>query len=258
MFVTRSSTTRGKPAGSRVPAATLYAVAVSVTAMQGLVGCGDAMLPSDYVGPPAANVSGIVFSQSAGITPDALRPRMTLEWLTEVSAAGDQSGLVGQPLRLKRSERIQSDWDIGLETPVDGAKMTAPVASTTSARGVGVGVGKMIYFDDRDGDGRLNWNCSRSSGTCDQIKAVSRELVAFVDAPVFCSAGLRGETGQRFSAGYHYFRMDGMLLHELGPGESMSFVLGDRTLAESDPREELRRFAAMLIRLVSSGPLAPC
>jgi hypothetical protein len=243
------------PPGSRCSAVILGVTAVG--AMQVLVACGDPMLPSDYVGPPAANVSGVIFSQSANITPDALRPQMSLEWLTGNTAGKTQ--LMGQPLRLKRSERIQNDWDIGLETPVDGAKLPAlGVTSAGSGSGPRVGVGKMIYFDDRNGNGRLDWSCTGFASSCDQIKAVSREFVAFVDAPVACSKGLRGETGERYSAGYHYFRMDGQYLYKLHEGESMSFVLGDRTLAEGDPSAELRSFANMLLWLVAGGPLNPC
>jgi hypothetical protein len=256
--VTRSSATRGMPPGSRFSAAILCATTLG--AMQVLVACGDPMLPSDYVGPPAANVSGVVFSSpSATITPDALHPQMSLEWLTTLGNTTGAGELVGQPLRLKRSERIQSDWDIGLETPVDGAKLPA-AAMTSAASGTGprVGVGKMIYFDDRNGNGRLDWSCAGFASACDQIKAVSREFVAFVDAPVACGRGLRGETGVQYSAGYHYFRMDGLSLYKLNEGESMSFVLGDRTLAEGNPSAELRSFASTLLWLIARGPLNPC
>jgi hypothetical protein len=255
--VTRSSATRGMPPGSRFTAVMVCATALG--GMQVLVACGDAMLPSNYVGPPAANVSGVVFFQNATITTDALRPQLSLEWLTTLGNASGGSKLVGQPLRLKRSERIQSDWDIGLETPIDGVKLPAPgVASASSGAGARLGVGKMIYFDDRDGDGRLDWSCTGLGRSCDQIKAVSREFVVFVEAPV-CSRSLRGgATGDRLSAGYHYYRMDGLLLSELGKGESMSFVLGDRTLADSDPSDELRSFASLLFALIASNPLDPC
>src|SRR5687768_16075999 len=100
------------------------------------------MLPSDYVGPPAAEVTGNVTLEGVSTAREAERPRLSLEWLAglAVSPTGG-SALVGQPLRFARSTRIQTDWDIGLETPIDGAKMPLPGASDR----VRVAVGKMVY-----------------------------------------------------------------------------------------------------------------
>ena len=233
------------------------------------------MLPSDYVGPPAAAVTGNVTLEGVSSAREAERPRLSLEWLSEqgLTPAGG-SPLVGQPLRFARSTKIQNDWDIGLETPIERAKLVVP-GSQGGAR-VRVAVGKMVYYDDRDADGRLDWSCQPGSGlgqiasaaACDQVKAVSREFVAFIfveGAGTACGPlGARAEstTRQRLGPGYHYFRIQqslaGQLLYELGPDESMSFSLGDRTLGESNPSEELRAFALMLLRLFSSGSLQPC
>ena len=260
--VTRLFATREMLSGPRAHAlvcATTLVVTVVVTVF---VGCGDPMLPSDYAGPPAATVSGDVSLslQSAGFFRDADRPRLSLEWLATQGSPVVTSAatLVGQPLRFARSTRIQNDWDIGLETPIDRAVVPVSSGSAAGATSVRVGVGKMIYFDDRDGDGQLSWVCDGRGRPCDQVKAVSREFVVFVDAPVSCAAGLRGEVRQRLSAGYHYYRPEGPLLRKLAAGEPMSFVLEDRTLLESDPSADLRRFAEMLFSVVSRGPLDPC
>ena len=60
------------------------------------------------------------------------------------------------------------------------------------------------------------------------------------------------------AAGYNYVRVEGPFWQKLGEGEPMSFVLEDRTLLESNPRVELRSFAAMLFRRISGGPLEAC
>lgn len=263
--VTRPLATRGKWSSSWSRAR----AAIGTTALAALgvggVGCGDAMLPSDYVGPPAATTTGNVVLEGVA-SRDAERPRLTLEWLLP-EAENSTIPLVGQPLRFARSMRIQNDWDIGLETPIDRAKRALPDPSGQSR--TRIAVGKMVYFDDRDDDGRVDWTCGQASTqlgdrirVCDQVKAVSREFVAFVEGSPGCALGPRGD-GRRLAPGYHYFRivsspLGGLSAQELGPDEPMSFSLGDRTLLESNPTEELRSFGSFLVRVLSSSSLPGC
>ena len=71
------------------------------------VSCGDPMLPADFSGPPAAAVKGNVVTGTGA--PEAARPRISLEWLDDLNLS-----LVGQSLSYQRSEKLQTDWDIGL------------------------------------------------------------------------------------------------------------------------------------------------
>jgi hypothetical protein len=206
-----------------------------------LAGCGDAMLPADYQGPPAGAVSASVF-QIAPVT-KVQRPQLSLEWLTNLDALPGSNTLTGQPLRFARSPALQTDWDIGLELPIEGAKMERPIGPAATDR-VRIGVGKMVYFDDQNGDGRLVWNC-RGIG-CDQPKAVSNEFVVYVDPMALCALG-SDPRRRAVAAGYHYYRFVGGVPGELEPGDTVSFFLADRSLAESDPSDELRTFARQLL-----------
>jgi hypothetical protein len=214
-----------------------------------LAGCGDPMLPAGYQGPPAGAISASVF-QIAPVT-KVQRPALSLEWLTNLDALPGSNTLTGQPVRFARSPALQTDWDIGLELPIEGAKLDRPIGPAATDR-VRVAVGKMVYFDDQNGDGRLTWSC-RGIG-CDQPKAVSVEFVVYVDPDARCAFG--ADPRKRVE-GYHYYHFDGGVPREMNAGESVSFLLADRSLAESDPSDELRSFARQLLidwtRIVTAG-----
>src|SRR5689334_13905020 len=105
-------------------------------AFASLASCGDPMLPADFSGPPAAAVTGNVLPGST-IAVEAIHPRMSLEWLDDVNVS-----LVSQSLNYQRSEKLQTDWDIGLNLPKETAKFNRSVG----ARSVRIGVGKIVYF----------------------------------------------------------------------------------------------------------------
>src|SRR5262245_4399935 len=140
--------------------------ALGLFALGGIAACGDPILPSDFSGPPAGEVSGTVVEGASGAPKDADQPRLSLEWLNLGPGA---PALVGQVLFYQRSEKLKSDWDIGLSTPSESAKFDIVVGS----RRVRIAVGKMVYYDDRVPDGRLDWSCATS--TCDRVKAVSTQ-----------------------------------------------------------------------------------
>jgi hypothetical protein len=215
-----------------------------------LTACGDPMLPADYQGPPAGAVGASVYGVE--LVSKVQRPQLSLEWLTNLDAPSGLNTLTGQPLRFARSPGLQTDWDIGLGVPIEGAKLERPIGPT--AERVRLGVAKMVYYDDKNGDGRLLWSC-RGIG-CDQPKAVSNEFVVYVDPVALCALGStpRG----RLTAGYHYFRYEGGIASELLPGQNVSFILNDRSLAENDPSDELRAFARQLLGEWTRSVLAPC
>jgi hypothetical protein len=214
--------------------------------------CGDALLPADYAGPPAGEISGTVVAGAGAGSKDAARPRLSLEWLASAEAAEGGTTLLGQPLSYQRSARLQSDWDIGLALPIEGAR-----AATSAGSQVRVGVAKMVYFDDRDQNGALDWACV--GARCDVVKAVSAEFVVYVDNPPACpprlgGAGLKG----RMTPGYHYYRFDNGQLRELGVGGAMSFVVTERSLAENDPTADLLAFRQAFLRSLTLHALDGC
>lgn len=210
------------------------------------------MLPSDFAGPPASAIRGDVLAP-AGSSKDAERPRLSLEWLAGMAPREPGvTSLIGQGLSYQRSVKLQNDWDIGLGLPAEAAKFDSLVA----ARRVRLGVAKMVYFDDRTGDGRLDWGCRGSA--CDQVKAVSSEFVLFIESPPYCQ-GKDGMTARpRLSPGYHYFRFADGQLRELGASEAMSFHLIDRAPVDSDPTPDLDRFVAALLRSWALAAIEGC
>jgi hypothetical protein len=213
------------------------------------------LLPSDYAGPPASAVSGNVIA-GLDVAKDAGRPRLSLEWLSDpqVMASGNAgNGLIGQPLSFQRSPKLQNDWEIGLHLPAEGAKWTDLSYGLTKAR---LGVGKIVYFDDRMADERLDWDCNGDG--CDVVKSVSAEFVVFVETPPTCQSVTGGQRRTRVSRGYHYYRLTGGSIRELDSRDSLSFVVTNLTLPESDPTTVLRDFAAVLLYSWSGGPLGSC
>jgi hypothetical protein len=214
-------------------------------------GCGDPVLPSDYAGPPASAVSGNV-EGLAGLVRDAERPRMSLEWLDFAT-----DSLIGQPLSFKRSVKLQHDWDIGLALPMEGAKFELAVDAGAGS-GARVGVGKIVYFDDRQKIDRIDWTCLGAG--CNRVLAVSDQYVLYVDQPSYCQEA--GKTGfrPRIGAGYHYFSFDpgSGVRRELDSSESVSFSIADRAPADSSPSAALQAFTNALERTWHVGQNGGC
>ena len=226
---------------------------LQLTALVGLVGsvvagCGDPVLPSDYVGPPDSTTTGKVLTLGTVTLREAARPRLSVEWLTSLSGLPGTSALEGQPLRFSRSPTLTTDWDIGLEIPIGSPKLVDQ--STSGSVGLQISVGKMVYYDDRNSDGRLDWSCR--SGACDIAKAVSYEYVVYVGGTMACRNGNTGLDGARPALGYSYYEFQGGTIRKLRAGESVRFLMADLSLPQSDPTEELRNFATLLLRAWSS------
>jgi hypothetical protein len=200
------------------------------------MGCGDPMLPSDYSGLPAVEVTGTVV-QPSGASPAAERPRLSMEWL-------DSSGtsLIGQSISFQRSTKLERDWDIGLLLPADTVKIERAVGT----RAVRIAVGKLVYYDDRDRSEHIEWSC-RGSG-CDRVMAVSAQYVLFVDKPPYCitleGTGLK----TRMSSGYHYFTLSNNTFREVAATDPMSFTITDLAPPDGDPTAMLQVFANTLFR----------
>jgi hypothetical protein len=218
------------------------------------LGCGDALLPSDYAGPPAGAVAGNVIGASGFATKDVQNPGLSVEWLGDLGVdPADPAPLVDQAVMIRRSVKLDNDWDIGLARPSRGAGLDSVLAGRERPE-VRFSVGKMVYFDDRVTDGRFDFSCN--GGACDTVKAVSLEYVVFVEVPPTCQA----LTGARASvpAGYHYYRWAGGAIHELGPDEPMSFVLNAEPIAEALLSAQLRAFADALLASWSLAALGGC
>lgn len=216
----------------------------------GAAGCGDALLPSDYAGPPVAEVSGVI---SAGTPTEKVAqfPELSLEWLSVLDAPKDRSStsdLAGQSLRFARSNRLDNDWDIGLLRPSDSAKL--------SFGQVKFSVGKLVYFDDRARDGRIDWRCAGTG--CDLVKAISSEYVVYLEATPVCRTRPGQAARPELTPGFHYFRVERGLPLELRSDESMTFAISDRAPFASDPSTELRNFVGALFRLWSIDALTGC
>ncbi len=237
---------------SRVLAWQLRLTALVGVASGVVAGCGDPVLPSDYVGPPASTTTGKVVELGTVTAREVSRPRLSLEWLTSLSGTQGQSALEGQPLRFSRSPTLQSDWDIGLEVPISSPKLIDQ--SVTGTEGLQISVGKMVYYDDRNADGRLDWTCR--GDTCDVAKAVSHEYVVYVGGTKACRNSTDGsKSSTRPAAGYSYYEFQGGTIRKLDSGESVRFMLAD--LAPHDPSDDLRRFATQLLTLwLSRGALS--
>ena len=211
-----------------------------------LVSCGDPMLPADFSGPPAAAISGNVLP-GATATADAAHPHMSLEWLDNLNVS-----LVGQSLSYQRSEKLQTDWDIGLSLPKETAKFERSVGS----RSFRIGVGKIVYFDDRDGNDKLDWSCR--GARCDRVMAISSQFVLFVERPPYCQAFEGAPPKPRLAPGYHYYAFEGGALRTLSASDPLSFTLIDRAPADSDPTAELQAFAKSLLSLWLLSPTSGC
>jgi hypothetical protein len=218
-----------------------------------LAGCGDPVLPSDYAGTPAAAINGDVAGLTS-IVRDAERPRMSLEWLVGDDTNG---ALTGQLLTFRRSSKLQHDWDIGLGWPREGAKFDLPVEAGAGA-GARIGVGKIVYFDDRNNIDRVDWSCKGAG--CNRVLAVSDQFVLYVDRPAYCQAVGKTMPEQRIGTGFHYLAFDAAtkVMREIGPAAPLSFTTIDTAPADSMPAADLQRFRDQLERSWWSGPLGGC
>jgi len=207
------------------------------------------MLPSDYTGKPAGEVHGTVLSTRS--EPEADRPLLSLEWLAPADGRPGSTSLIGQLVRYQPSPKLQVGWDIGLGFPTEGTRLEFDVGQQR----VRLGVARMVYFDDRTQDRRLDWSCGGPD--CDRVKAISAQYVLYIESPPYCQT--EGRPAQpRLRPGYHYYSFDGIHLRQLSSGEAMSFSLTDRTPADADPSAELRAFAGALWRSWSVSALEGC
>ena len=220
-------------------------------ALVSLSGCGDAMLPSDYTGPPVGVVTGNVQPGLPEESTGAIQPQLSLEWLVDSNVSDP---LVAQSVSFQRSERLQHDWDIGLFVPTARAKFEVDVERATHA--ARIGVAKMVYYDDRDGSHRIDWSCT--SGACNRVLAISAQYVVFVESPFSCQRVGQLVPRASLTAGYHYYSLDGSWPRELGPTDSMSFVTVAGATDSGPPTTDLRNFAERLVRSWNLGLLDGC
>jgi hypothetical protein len=204
--------------------------------------CGDPMLPSGFSGPPAAAVKGNVLTSTTGASKDAEHPRLSLEWLDSL-----KTSLVAQSVSYERSKKLQTDWDIGLALPNETAKFDVPVSGGRTVR---MGVGKLVYFDDRDNDGKLDWTCA--GPLCDRVMAVSSEFVLYVDRPPYCQTGSKPKA--LLASGYHYYSLDSGALRETSPSDPLNFNIIDESPADAAPTRELAAFVKYLVYLWGLNP----
>jgi hypothetical protein len=80
-------------------------------------------------------------------------------------------------------------------------KETAKFEASLGARSVRIRVGKIVYFDDRDGNDELNWSCQ--GDRCDRVMAISSRFGLYVERPS-ASPSPGPPAKPRLSAGYHY------------------------------------------------------
>jgi hypothetical protein len=226
----------------------LAALPVLPAALLLAASCGDPLLPADFQGPPESEVSGNVLAPAAGLK-DATRPGLSLEWLSGLEPG---AGLVGQTVSFRRSSKLEADWDIGVGAPAEGARFDTAAGASRRVR---LGVGKLVYFDDRAADGRLTWDCEAT--TCDLIKAVSAQIVVYVETPPTCQAREGGPLRSRIAPGYHYFSFEGGGAHEVG-GTALTFTVTGRPPREADVVAELRAFTATLLRAWGVSSLEGC
>ena len=229
-------------------------------ALFGASACGDALLPADYDGPAAAEVGGSVVRTTNASFTEASAPRFSIEWLQAApngkdSLEEEQDGrLYGQTVAFTRSAQLRKDWDLEFAVPRPAAKIRLQLGAGSTE----LAIGKLVYFDDKNGDGRVNWGCARSD--CDQVKAMSEEFVVFLDQPLTCTAStLDGvEKRTRLSSGFHYFQWPGGSVKEVNVEDDLRFELADTPASWVDPTTSLQRFMQQLQRTYGASALGGC
>lgn len=214
--------------------------------------CGDPLLPADYQGPPAVAVGGSVVRAENVAYTEARDPRFSIEWLSALQ--GEPSALLSQAVTFARSQHLRKDWDIGLDLPKNAAKINVRLGAASA----NVAIGKLVYFDDKNGDRRLDWNCDESH--CDQVKALGVEFVVYLDQPLSCPSKTVGgpEKKTRLTSGFHYFVLEGTTLIETAQDADLRFDLTDTPAAQANPTAALLRFLQQFQRLYGLGPLTGC
>jgi hypothetical protein len=220
----------------------------------GTTACGDVLLPADYQGPPASAVGGSVVRTDNAEFAEATDPRFSVEWLSGSKDLNTGNFLFSQSVSFTRSQQLQKDWDLGIDLPKTAAKLKINLGSMST----NMAVGKLIYFDDKDGNQRLDWNCS--STKCDQVKAVSAEFVVYLDQPLTCpsKAGGNNERKNRLGGGFHYFEFLGSTPLEVQRNADLHFDLTETPSAWADPTTALQRFAQQFQRNFVSGAFSGC
>lgn len=210
-------------------------------------------MPASYEGPAAAEVGGSVVRSATAAFTEAEAPRFSLEWLNAAPRPNETS-LHAQTVGFARSAQIQKDWDLEFAVPRQDAKMSLNFGSSS----VNLAIGKLVYFDDRDRDGRVNWQCGGSE--CDQVKAMSEEFVVFLDQPLTCTTttadGVQKRT--RLAGGFHYFQWLGTSVKEVSGNQDLRFELADTPASWVDPTTALQRFTQQLQRAYTAGSLGGC
>lgn len=234
-----------------------------------LAACGDPLLPSDYSAPPADEVSGVARFDREIPTRSA---RLSVLWLNLAEVPGNPAGsadaLTEQTLRFKRSTTLATDWTIALYRPDSATRSSLPGAEGD----LQIVAGKLVYFDDRDGDTRLSWACVEGD-TCDRLLSTSQEFVVYAPEALRCqeptlgasevsrAASEPGRAAVHLPAGFHYFRHSGDRVEPLPAGHVLSFVAppdarGDEQAARL--AAELGAFAAALARGFAPDPFGGC
>jgi hypothetical protein len=220
----------------------------------GVGACGDPLLPSDFTGPPSGAVNGVVVVDDPAVAP-AAKPQLSLQWLSTTENSVNR--LVSQPLTFARAVSIESDWSIDLARP----EQSLQTERAAEPNGIRMLVGKIVYFDDADGDGSLSWSCESSS--CDRAVAFGEEFVVYVIDPVFCR-DTSDSTHNRIdapllSAGYHYFRYRGNSPDEIDGSQPMRFLVESTPDLSTDTLTgNLEIFASRLARKLSLSSLGGC
>lgn len=109
-----------------------------------------------------------------------------------------------------------------------------------------VGIAKLVYFDDRDGDGKLTWDCPGSP--CDDIKAISAEFVVYLERAVSCVGGAPEAvpSKDRLARGFNYFEQTDTSLRRVPRDQDLRFLLRDKPGVWADAPVVLQGFAARL------------
>ncbi len=198
-------------------------------------------------------MGGSVIRAGEGAQLDAETPRLSLVWLTELDGS-DSPAFVTQPVAFARSQQLRKDWDIGIGTPLESAKIRLPLGSSGSR----LAIGQLVYFDDRDADGQFGWGCEGLR--CDQIKAISSEFVVYLDTPLTCQSqsALGTETKTHLGSGFHSFTSNGSGFEERPLSGDLQFVLHEAAPVWADSLAALRSFVQQLTRAYQLNALGGC
>jgi len=221
----------------------------------GALGCGDALLPAQYSGPPEAEVSGVVFLDD-GMHQPARVPKLSLQWLTTQTRQAGLSALTEQQISFERSAAVEQDWDIDLSRPTQTARTEVPPEHDN----VQMLVGKIVYFDDANDDSMLSWRCRDAQ--CDRAVSVGEEYIVYVIEPVVCQSANTGGPARRvvrLTPGFHYFRYSGNIPEKIEPKDGVRFLVENQGApSESQLVGDLQTFTDRLLFNFSLDALGDC